>query len=202
MWLCDGCESKLWCVFFFFLSPRSSIGVSENGRIFVRILFTSCSGHTSHCCTKARKTVGKEHSTLVQGFQLILSCFGFIDANRPSTPCIQGVAVDWIFASRKNCGFRAHFGRHIGGWRLQAVLDILEVIGRVSGRPVCLHDNTFFFVKKTSRKIVSIARQRQTTQYPIHRSEKLLVSEKCFKPHIFYAFLLHRDWVFWNDGFR
>ena len=39
---------------------------------------------------------------------------------------------------------------HVGGWRLQAVLDILEVTGRVSGRAGCLHENTF--VRKTTRK--------------------------------------------------
>ena len=50
----------------------------------------------------------------------------------------------WIgyFVSNRICGFGVHFRGHIGGGRSQAVLDILEVTGRVSGRG-CLHENTF-----------------------------------------------------------
>ena len=51
---------------------------------------------------------------------------------------LDTVETNWI------CGFRAHFGSLINGGRLRAVLDISEVIGRVSGRARCLHENTFF----------------------------------------------------------
>ena len=41
------------------------------------------------------------------------------------------------------CEFGAHFGCLISGGQLQAVLEILEVNGRVSGRAKYLHENTF-----------------------------------------------------------
>ena len=58
---------------------------------------------------------------------------------------LQVVVVDWISSSPNYiCGFRAHFGDTsvVGGSR--AVLDILEVTGRVCGRAGCLHEKHFF----------------------------------------------------------
>ena len=49
-----------------------------------------------------------------------------------------------IFVPNKICGFGGHFGDRDGGWRLQAVLDILEVIGRASGRTRCLQKKHVF----------------------------------------------------------
>ena len=43
--------------------------------------------------------------------------------------------MDWIFAFRiESVGLVVHFGAYISGGRLQAVLDILEVNGTVSGQ--------------------------------------------------------------------
>ena len=51
-----------------------------------------------------------------------------------------------VFVPINICGFRVHFSGTYR-WRSRAVLDILEVFGRVSGRTRCLHETLFFFRK-------------------------------------------------------
>ena len=59
-------------------------------------------------------------------------------------PLITGCCSELdIFVPNLMCGFGGHFGGHDGGWRLWAVLDILEVTGRASGRTRCLKKTRF-----------------------------------------------------------
>ena len=48
-----------------------------------------------------------------------------------------------IFVPNKICGFRAHFGALLVVDGSRAVLDILEVTGRASGRTRCLQKTRF-----------------------------------------------------------
>ena len=76
----------------------------------------------------------------------------------PTTRCCSELD---IFVPNKICGCEGHFGGNDGGWRLRAVLDILEVTGRASGRTRCLQKNTFLikiFGKKV--KMCLIVKQR------------------------------------------
>ena len=103
----------------------------------------------------------------------------------------QGVAVDWIFSSRtKLVGFRAHFGRHIGGGWRGAVLDIFEVNGRVSRRARCLHENTFLSqnYQKNCKKCSATSNNTISNSMGRQKKQIFLFLEKCFKPFILTQF--------------
>ena len=102
-----------------------------------------------------------------------------------------------IFVPNKICGFRAHFGASlvVGGSR--AVLDILEVTGRPSGRTRCLQQNTLLIkiFGKKSKKCVSLS--NNAISNPLERKKlDIACFRKVLKNHPFRRIFVSPNSIF------